>query len=132
MTPRRQGKVRPVITGRTFIESSYADLQRNPEAQEPEAPIVETRVEDRLHPLVVVVERLVLVSALIDTAPGQIGRRWSPLGSTGSAVVARSAARPARPAESAAAVTAAVTRSAGALAGATLWSAGGRPRLGVR
>src|ERR1700682_3339681 len=53
-------------------------LQRNPDAEEPEAPVVEIGVVDRRHPAPVVVERLVIAPAVIDAAPALIGRRWAP------------------------------------------------------
>ncbi len=53
-----------------------APSQRDPDAEEPEAPVVEIRVEEWLHPAAVVVEGLVVEPALVDTAPAQIGWRW--------------------------------------------------------
>src|ERR1700694_1949370 len=50
-------------------------LQRNPDAEEPEAPVVEVGVVDRRHPAAVVVERLVIAPAVIDAAPGLVRRR---------------------------------------------------------
>jgi hypothetical protein len=49
-------------------------LQRDPDAEEPEAPVVEVGVVDRRHPAAVVVERLVIAPAVIDAAPGLVRR----------------------------------------------------------
>ncbi|MCW2558042.1 MAG: hypothetical protein JWP55_2006 [Mycobacterium sp.] len=63
------------ITGRTSSLNPASPSQRNPDAEEPEAPVVEVGVEDRLHPAAVVVERLVVVSTLIQPTPGEV-RGW--------------------------------------------------------
>jgi hypothetical protein len=73
--------------------------QRNPDAEEPESPVVEIGIEERLHPTAVVVERLVVVPALVQPTPGQVRRRRTPI-------------RPARAARS----TAPVGRAAGTTA----------------
>jgi hypothetical protein len=64
------------ITSRTSSLVGVRRSQRNPDAEEPEAPIVEIRVEEWLHPVAVVVEGLVIEPALVDSAPPEVGRRW--------------------------------------------------------
>ncbi len=108
-------------------------LERDPDAEEPEAPVVEVGVEGGLHPAAVVVERLMVIASLIDPSPRQVRRRRSPLGSTGSAAVigsasgAARAAEPTRPARSATVVgptgSAAVVESTGSTLLPGRWSA---------
>lgn len=57
-------------------------LQRDPDAQEPETPVAVIRVIERRHPVVVVVERLMVVSALVNASPGLIRRRRTPVPAT--------------------------------------------------
>jgi hypothetical protein len=59
--------------------------QRNPDAEEPKAPVVEVGIEDRLHPAAVVVERLVVVPALIQSTPREVRRRGPQFGPPGAA-----------------------------------------------
>jgi hypothetical protein len=84
------------------VSSSINPSQRDPDSEEPETPVVVVLVEDRLNPVAVVVERLVIEPALIDPTPAEVGRWWSPLGATRPTVVVGPAARvrsaPLRPA----------------------------------
>ena len=101
--------------------------QRNPDPEEPEAPSVEVRIEQGRHPAAVVVERLVVEPALIDSAPGQI-RRWRapvPAAVVGPTVLTRPSrpAGPARAPVTGAAVVALPTGAAGTIGPArAAWS----------
>ncbi|MDH6193713.1 hypothetical protein M2272_000334 [Mycobacterium frederiksbergense] len=68
--------------------------QRDPDAEQPEAPVVELRVEEWCHPLPVVVERLVVEPALVDATPAHArwrGRWGVPRAATGPTLVIRPA-----------------------------------------
>lgn len=111
------------IAGRGVCPSDPS--QRDPDAEEPEAPIVEIRVEEGLHPAAVVIERLVVEPALVDPTPAQIGRRWR----WGSARIAEvRAARIVAPRRATLITIAARAATAIASAGSvvsTTWIAGG-------
>ncbi len=72
--------------------------QWDPDAEEPEAPVVVVLVVDRLYPVAVVVERLVIEPTLVDTAPAQVGRRRPPLRPARASVMVGPTTEIARPA----------------------------------